>query len=108
MVPKFKVPDRRTLGQQVDTELSHLQETIAKYLGGSKYYYSFGVDISTTKGSLFRLNSIGLWGTLRDDAFSHRHHSTRLRGERLLRTRIRLGARRDGGASHSGLRQAVV
>ncbi|KAH7697138.1 transposase [Aphelenchoides avenae] len=58
MVPKFKVPDRRTLGQQVDTELSHLQETIAKYLGGSKYYYSFGVDISTTKGMMLSLIGI--------------------------------------------------
>lgn len=47
----MKVPDRRQLASQIDSELVLLQSTIAKYLGDSRYYYSFGVDISTTKGT---------------------------------------------------------
>lgn len=50
MVPKLKVPTRKTLGKHIDAELTELQGTISKYLADSKYRFSFGLDISTTKG----------------------------------------------------------
>ncbi|KAH7702352.1 hypothetical protein AAVH_30499 [Aphelenchoides avenae] len=49
-VPNLKLPDRRALARQIDDELQKLQLGISSYLAGSAYYYSFGVDISTTKG----------------------------------------------------------
>lgn len=51
-IPKMVVPDRSQLGKQIDIELSQLLKTISTYLAGSRYHYSFGVDISTTKGML--------------------------------------------------------
>lgn len=49
-MPNLKLPDRRALARQIDDELQKLQLGISSYLAGSAYYYSFGVDISTTKG----------------------------------------------------------
>lgn len=49
-IPKLKIPDRRQLGELVENELKQLQSAVCAYLGSSKYAYSFGVDISTTKG----------------------------------------------------------